>query len=158
MEIWQLKWNDTYDVGSNMFDNMKHCVAIGGADCCWGWGLLPMMAETLGGAGPGPIFNAEAAYSGIWKPVPKKKLLKFQIMYIIVKQFYQDTSIDIIIQHWNLSPLLLEQMFIQIKQITNVCTVQQNMEPYINTYAFMKITFYIIRCSNEPASHTWISD
>ena len=31
-----------------------------------------MMAETLGGAGPGPIFNAEAAYSGIWKPVPKK--------------------------------------------------------------------------------------
>jgi hypothetical protein len=53
------------DVGSNMFDNMKHCVAIGGADCCWGWGLLPMMAETLGGAGPGPIFNAEAAYSGI---------------------------------------------------------------------------------------------
>lgn len=68
----QLKWNNTYDVGSNMFDNMKHCVAIGGADCCWGWGLLPMMAETLGGAGPGPIFNAEAAYSGIWKPVPKK--------------------------------------------------------------------------------------
>lgn len=72
-----------------MFDNMKHCVAIGGADCCWGWGLLPMMAETLGGAGPGPIFNAEAAYSGIWKPVPKKKLYVYYCKTVLPRYKYR---------------------------------------------------------------------
>ena len=42
-------------------------------------------------------------------------------------QGVRNKYLDIIIQHKNLSPLLLKQML--IKQITNVCTVQQNMEP-----------------------------
>lgn len=64
-----------------MFESIKHWVAIGGAvlSCPCPW--LPIMAETLGGppaagteATPGAcwlIFSAEAAYSGIWNPVPE---------------------------------------------------------------------------------------
>ena len=81
--------------GSNILDNMKHCVAIGGAlevgagTCGWGMGGIPIPgAGTPGGAGPGgmggggccccragspPIWficRDLAAYSGIWNPVP----------------------------------------------------------------------------------------
>lgn len=49
-----------------------------------------MMAETLGGAGPGPIFNAEAAYSGIWKPVPKKVLkISNYVQYCKITKIYR---------------------------------------------------------------------
>lgn len=71
--------NPTNLVGSNMLDNMKHCVAIGGADDCAGCGVMADAgADTLtilsGSATPAEfIFRALTAYCGIWKPVPIEK-------------------------------------------------------------------------------------
>ena len=54
----------TYFCGSNMLDNMKHCVAMGGA--AWGGGC--------GCAITGAIFKAFAAAGGISRPVPSANL------------------------------------------------------------------------------------
>lgn len=53
-----------YFWGSNIFDNIKHCVAIGGATCGGGCGV------DITGA----IFNAFAAAGGISSPVPSANL------------------------------------------------------------------------------------
>ena len=83
----------TYTLGSNILDNMKHCVAIGGAldvgagICGCGMAGIPGIpgGGTPGGragapggacccrAGSPPIWficRDLAAYSGIWNPVP----------------------------------------------------------------------------------------
>lgn len=54
----------TYFCGSNMFESIKHCVAIGGAACGGGGG-----AEITGA-----IFKAFAAAGGISRPVPSANL------------------------------------------------------------------------------------
>ena len=61
----------TYVMGSNMFESMKHCVAIGGV-CVVGAGGAPGAAGG-GGAVPGAMFRALAATWGIWNPVPATK-------------------------------------------------------------------------------------
>lgn len=73
--INQNTWS-TYDVGSNILDNIKHCVAMGGADDAGGaGGVEPIIFVDIAVAGAAagfcaPMFKALAAYSGIWKPVP----------------------------------------------------------------------------------------
>ena len=58
----------TYFCGSNIFDSMKHCVAIGGATTSAGGAAGGAPGNMLGGC----ILRALAAAVGIWKPVPTK--------------------------------------------------------------------------------------
>ena len=74
----------TYIEGSNILDNMKHCVAMGGVGDC-----------TDGGACDGIwALSALAAASGIWKPVPENNQ-KSNSIIIISLRFMQWHIINI---------------------------------------------------------------
>lgn len=103
----------TYEVGSNMLDSMKHCVAMGGA-ATGAFGLVERVGMTVGVAAGGVGVNtagavpawlrALAAYCGIWNPVPateKSRHVSFSDWLFVVVELLHCSS-RISAQPWRL--------------------------------------------------------